>query len=391
MLKGYIYINIRGKYMLTQEKVKEEKNAIQEPININKRDKYWDIVKGIGIISIVIGHASYCGKLIAFVYTYHLVIFYFISAYFYKEEKYGDNLFLFIGQKLKSTWPKYFFYSVLLILLHNFLNIYHLYENDDSLNFAQIIVNIINSMIFRTTESFAGPLWFVPTLIFSLSIFAGIVYLARRISKNICLKKDKKSNIEKNIKYLIIIFFSIICGIIGVYLNENKLYISYHLQTSFLVIPICLLGYFLRMYSEKLKEIKKLKIASFITIICFIFLIYIILVENMRIELYKQMIIDGYMFYIVSIIGICFCLSLSAIIEKIPKISGMLALVGKYSFSIMALHILCVKIANVLLYRINENISNKLWIIYVLVGIFIPMLFALLMEKIKLKVNKQFN
>lgn len=59
------------------------------------RSLYWDIVKGWGIIAIVLGHTGYFAG--AFVYLFHLALFFFITGYFYNETKYGDTPFLYFG------------------------------------------------------------------------------------------------------------------------------------------------------------------------------------------------------------------------------------------------------------------------------------------------------
>ena len=55
-------------------------------MKINSTNKtYWNIVKGIGILCIVIGHTGI--PLLYYVYLFHLAIFFFVSGYLYKEEK----------------------------------------------------------------------------------------------------------------------------------------------------------------------------------------------------------------------------------------------------------------------------------------------------------------
>ena len=75
-------------------------------IKTNKRDEFVDIVKGIGIISIVVGHASwdliiggYVIHIGSFVYLYHLAIFLFCSGYLFKEPI--QDYWMFIAKKLK--------------------------------------------------------------------------------------------------------------------------------------------------------------------------------------------------------------------------------------------------------------------------------------------------
>lgn len=82
------------------------------------RSPYWDIVKGIGIIAIVLGHSCYFA--VGFVYLFHLALFFFVSGYLYSEKKYGDAPFAFFGNRFAGTWPRYVFYTSCFVLLHNF-------------------------------------------------------------------------------------------------------------------------------------------------------------------------------------------------------------------------------------------------------------------------------
>ena len=67
------------------------------------RSAYWDIVKGFGIIAIVLGH---CGIFAGgFVYLFHMALFFFVTGYFYREEQYGDEPFRYFGTRLSGCWP----------------------------------------------------------------------------------------------------------------------------------------------------------------------------------------------------------------------------------------------------------------------------------------------
>lgn len=83
------------------------------------RSLYWDIVKGWGIIAIVLGHTGYFAG--AFVYLFHLALFFFITGYFYNETKYGDTPFLYFGSRLAGAWPRYMFYTLFLSCSTTFL------------------------------------------------------------------------------------------------------------------------------------------------------------------------------------------------------------------------------------------------------------------------------
>ena len=175
----------------------------------------------------------------------------------------------------------------------------------------------------------------------------------------------------------------------------NYINLDYHLETALLVIPICALGYFLKKYKGKIKKINNIFVALICIIICGAFIWYQTNINNFEIELSKNQIIGFNMFYIISIVGIIFCLSLAKVIEKIPVVNKVMGTVGKYTFSIMALHFIFIKLVDVIYaYSIKETnhdvisefpcaFPNELFIIYILVGTFIPLLIGMLLNKIK--------
>lgn len=83
------------------------------------RSPYWDIVKGIGIIAIVLGHSCYFA--VGFVYLFHLALFFFVSGYLYSEKKYGDAPFAFFGNRFAGTMAPIRFLYLLLRAAPQFL------------------------------------------------------------------------------------------------------------------------------------------------------------------------------------------------------------------------------------------------------------------------------
>ena len=384
----------------TKELEKNEQVKITK--NKKERSKYWDIVKGIGILSIVIGHSTSIIMLHNFVYTFHLVIFYFIAIYFYNENKYGEKPFDYFAHRLKSVWGKYVFCSTIIILLHNFFLKYNFYTNMKYYtNVTEYIIRIINAIILKGSEHFLGALWFVPTLVIASSIFAGIVYISRKI--NNILKENEN---EETIKYIFIIILSVFIGIIGIVLNTYGIGLAYEMHTVCLIMPICSLAYFFRILVDKFNKFEKINkwyIALILAILSIMF-IYLVVVKNgIVIDLAQEKIINGYMFYIVSIVGIIFCLSISKIIELIPIINKWFIVLGKNSFYIMAFHFVCIKLVDVIYARIiNETnptiighwvstYSEKLWIIYVIVGTVLPILISFAFDLIKRNINNYIN
>lgn len=368
---------------IVTERTKEEEFVIKKQ-KTKQREIFWDIVKGIGILSIVIGHVSPYIILNRFVYTFHLVIFYFVSSYFYFKGTEDNDLGNRFLKKLKKTWKKYVIYSIFIIIFHNFFLSLNFYSNMYYYNIGDCVVRIIFAMMFENFERFAGAMWFVPTLLFSCGISGVIVSYSKKITELL-----KENYIFKN---FLIIVFSIFLGIIGVFLYNNKTGLRMNIQASFLVIPICILAYFYRYFeSRMIKNLNKKVIIYISFIICIISVIFIyvtVLKNGLSIELSRFEIINGYAFYIVSVVGICFCLSLAKIVERIPQINKIFAILGENSFDIMALHFFCIKVVDIIYCKTNNitdskiisrfvcSYPQKLFIVYVLAGTVVPIIIS---------------
>ena len=356
-------------------------------MNKKERDPYWDIIKGIGILSIVIGHIA-TGVLHNFVYTYHLAVFYFVAIYFYDEKKYGDKPYKYFGNRLRGVWFKYVVYCWLVIFFHNFFARYNFFTGIPPYGINEYLVEFLNTLLLKHTELFLSAVWFISTLVIANGIFAVIMFVSRRISKAF-------SN-NTNIKYLSIITATIICGVTGVYLTANQLELEYHSHTVFLIIPLCTLGYLYRLLIKNTKLLKKFSkwyIALPMCIMSSLFLLFISK-KGLQIELAKGLIINGYMFYIVTTVGIIFCLSLAQLLVKIPIVNFIFSTLGKHSFAIMALHFVAIKSVDVIYsYFINEtnpeiigqwiiSYPGKLFASYLIAGIVLPVIFSILFDYI---------
>lgn len=362
-----------------------------------ERDPYWDIIKGIGILSIVIGHIVATGTLHNFVYTYHLAIFYFVAIYFYDEKKYGDKPYKYFGSRLRGVWFKYVAYCWIVIFFHNFFARHNFFTGIPPHGINEYLVEFLNTLLLKHSELFLSAVWFISTLVIANGIFAVIMFVARRISKAFL------NNVK--IKYLAIITATIICGVTGVYLTANQLELEYHSHTVFLIMPLCVLGYFYRIFIKKTnfsEKFSKWYIALPISIITASFLLFIAK-KGLQIELAKGLIINGYMFYIVTTIGIVFCLSLAQLLVKIPIVKNVFSILGKHSFAIMAFHFVAIKSVDVIYsYFINEtrpkiigkwitSYPDKLFFVYLLAATIGPVVFSIIFDFINEKVQDKIT
>ena len=68
---------------------------------IKNRNQQMDVLRGIGIILVVLGHTAFPAN--HFIYLFHLAIFFMLSGYFFKSEEITNtrNLKQYILKKIK--------------------------------------------------------------------------------------------------------------------------------------------------------------------------------------------------------------------------------------------------------------------------------------------------
>jgi fucose 4-O-acetylase-like acetyltransferase len=80
---------------------------------LSKKHQWIDIVKGIGILSIVIGHIT-DGALREILFLFHVLLFFFLSGYLFKQPQQLKN---FIVKKIKRLLMPYASFLIVFISL----------------------------------------------------------------------------------------------------------------------------------------------------------------------------------------------------------------------------------------------------------------------------------
>lgn len=303
---------------------------------ISERSAYWDIVKGWAIIAVVMGH---CGTLSAFVYLFHLAVFFFVTGYFFNEQKYGDDPFRYFGVRLAGCWPRFVIYSACLVLLHNFFVTNGLYDANIGLyNHTAMLTSILHSAALQNTEILEGALWFVGTWLLSSVIFAGIVWFGRTAGRRLG---------SARIEAAAIVFGVFIAGIMGLFLYDRKCYLPYSMQCAFLVIPFYYAAWMLRRHLPSFQ-----RYTTWYGAVVSAILLHLV---NSRLLIFidiSVMDIPGALYYPIALLGIYFVLSISVLSLRVPYLSSLLAFFGRHSFDIMALHFLVFKLIDLAYVRL---------------------------------------
>lgn len=135
------------------------------------RLKQFDILKGIGILAVLVGHIGVSGFPRSFIYGFHMPLFFFCSGVFYKNKPIGDVIISGIRQLLI---PYLFFLTVYNIVSWSLL-IFHGSSFFEAISVVLSRNNIINydSNIYKT-------IWFLPCLFFVKVVYS----LLRRFFKS---------------------------------------------------------------------------------------------------------------------------------------------------------------------------------------------------------------
>ena len=82
------------------------------------RDSTLDVLKGIGIILVVIGHSN-CPKLLDdYIFSFHMPLFFIASGYFFNK-KCLENKKQYFFKKVQGVYLPFLKWSVIFLLLHN--------------------------------------------------------------------------------------------------------------------------------------------------------------------------------------------------------------------------------------------------------------------------------
>lgn len=323
------------------------------------------ISKGIGIILMVIGHIFVCYdyKFVHnFIYAFHMPLFFIISGYCFSE-RHLDNFGRYVKRKMVSLYYPYVFWLILFAFLHNLLLDFNIYDINnlwgcDSYYTIESFIKQIYNIVFYLDgkEILVGQLWFVRTLFF-VSIF--------------CYFIIKFYN--KHLRYIIFILLCvspIIC-----YVNFDKLPYLHLNNWTFYGLCMFLLGYYYKIT-------KKLFDNMLIVYITVLIITLVAIYKPVTHPDYRNI----YIYISTSILGFISILTISNKLVN-TNIGRVMEYLGDRTMPILILHFIYFRIVTWCIIIINnDNISllskhplpeiyaNKYWLIYIILGIALPIL-----------------
>ena len=305
-------------------------------------------LKVIGIIAVVLGHiASPFG---AFIYSWHMPLFFIISGFFINVEL---DCKTFIFKNFNRLIVPYFIFCFIGILIEELKR--ELLNRDP----LDIIYTIKNMLLFMDSGALSGHygqvLWFLPTLFFSKIIF----FLLIKFIKNA-------------------IFILLLCFTLFVLSFHLELFFS--LDESINVIIFILIGFYIYKISDKL-----IFLISFFSIVFLFIILYFgnIPILDIANKNYSEPIIN----LIWATCLILVLISLSKILQ-IKKLQAYFDIIGLHTMLIYLIHPYTNNIAHVIVRQFINKFNfdgglMSLWYLKFLISGGLLMSLVIFFEKLK--------
>lgn len=357
------------------------------------RNKKIDIVKGIGIIFMVLGH---CGApFTQFIYLFHIGVFLLLSGICFNSE-YSDSiggLKKLLVKRIRSLWIPYFFINELLLIFHNLFVRINIYD-DQMININQFIIKTFKIIFFSAGEQLGGATWFFRVLFITTMLYSFLEFIIKKITK----------------KYLNVLMMAIaiLFLLVGYILNFKNINLKLQLSTVFSVLILFAIGVLISKkniidFMDKFKT----KVTSLVNIIACFALLVVIGQTGEDISIVDNKYNNPLLYVIATLLGFVMVYYVATIIERNGKITNIVSYVGKNTVPIILLHFVSFKVYTFVLVWLNIESTDVLkifpiyigrsydYIIYTIFGVILPLIINLIYKKclknMKTTMSKRFK
>lgn len=305
------------------------------------RNNTLDVLKGVGIFLVVLGHATFVNdRIITFIFSFHMPLFFIVSGMLMKIKAESESSFsIFIRKKLRSIAIPYLSFSICYIII-DFLSVYY-----QQISYSDLKINAICTLSLAGS----GPLWFLPTLMIS-QIFLFLIIKRFNLWQALILSLA-----------LAAIGFSGSSFFLPYYeLHKSSLISLFYLNFVLVLLRslICLAliapGYALYDIVAKLES--RFSIVQFLSGIALLVAVFLLSFNNVNLDLHNLNYGKIYIFLPCAYFG---TLGLYLICNTLPKLK-LLEFWGKNSLVIMVTHLnfYLLYVGNLFAHAVNPYITR---------------------------------
>ncbi len=295
-----------------------------------KRYPAIDMLKGVAIFLIVLGHATFVNeKVLIYIFSFHLQSFFIISGLLMKaNETTCSDIKIFIRKKLRTIALPYLCFSICYTII-DLLSVY----------FQQISLQDLKiNLVCTISLAGSGPLWFLPTL-FAAEL---LLVLLQKISPMI----DKKLGISNDmLSFAILGGLVALAGFIGcfylspVYAGNSSLLIMFFMNFAVVILRSMLCMVFLvpgyLLYQPMIKLKASFSVVQLLAGIFMLLLNIPLALLNSNVDLHNMNFGNPVLFVISAYLG---TIGLYLICNNIPQLK-LISFWGRNSLVIMVSHL----------------------------------------------------
>jgi Fucose 4-O-acetylase and related acetyltransferases len=274
-----------------------------------RRIKWVDVAKGIGIIAIILCHSPIPGNLLRFVLSFNVPLFFFLSGYTFKMK---GTFYSFVRKRIRSLIVPYLLFSVIFYLFW-FVIERRLLSGVSEVNPIKPLVGILYANNIDSYMIYDVVLWFIPCLFITEVLF----YMLSKITVN-----------SKRILIMLSLF--VLIGFVDSHYMEFRL--PWGIDIAFVAVVFYGTGYILKNFKYKMDN---MKIWFKIMIIAASIAVAVIIShKNSFVYMYNNEYGNYVYFYIAAYGGITACIFIAIILSK----SRILSYIGRNTLIILIMH-----------------------------------------------------
>lgn len=342
-----------------------------------KRNQTIDLIKGLGIFLVVLGHSGF--SLQSYIYLFHMPIFFMASGYCFNTKNAASPTALgqYAVKKLKGLYVPFVLFNAIFWLLHNvFIRLNICTDNPafsspmQKLDLPQLWARLNHCLHFNPggTHQLAGADWFVLVLFYITLLFACACFIAK-LFKN------------RTLQHVLLAASGVAALFVGHILQKKAISLEGFWTPAITGYSLYVLGFYLRCLPKKITVL--LEKAKYVIIVAGFPLLFIAQKYG-SISLNVNHFENPLFLIGCSLLGWFWLQAWAQVIEKTKHLKNFTVYLSKSSLFILFLHFLSFKAVSaiqILIYQENPYMLASFpilrrdgfwWVAYTIAGVLIP-------------------
>jgi len=203
-----------------------------------------DVLKGVGILLVILGHLKVPHDLSKFIFSFHMPLFFFISGFVFKSKDYWP----FTVDKFKRIMIPYYVFSALSFFLYYVSN-----TGNSNLTVKDFILGTLLGISNDFYLAWNVVLWFLPSLFF-INVLVNSLYAISKVFLYVFASG----------------LFFVALVLVG---NQDTTFLFFHIGSALLMLPFFIAGFLVKENYNVFNQ----KIASMNNIVPFVITAFLFL------------------------------------------------------------------------------------------------------------------